>query len=223
MSQDSPQQTPELITLKTFIDEYQKTISVIGVFVALGLLWKNISPEKSVPYLSYLCFLITIPLFIEVRRAYDYNKSTWGLVIFQDIFTGILLFSVYHLLVDYPEHLERIIPGLVWAVTFLGLGALADKIFTNIRTNNYNRVVQRVEAMDKQGLPMQERNKIVTEWNAQLSKLNSKVTIVEVLSIIAIFILAFSAAALVSEYSHAFIDVVFDRNDEVVEPPQMDK
>ena len=81
----------KLKPLRDFIEENQRLVATIGVFVALALFWKVVLAQQSAPYISYLCLLITIPLIIEINRGFDYEKSSWNLVAFVNLLYGILI------------------------------------------------------------------------------------------------------------------------------------
>src|SRR5687768_8897445 len=121
MEEKKPEEKPQLLSLKDFIEIYQKLIAVAGVFVALALFWKNIRPEESTPYISYLCLLITLPILFEVNRGYNYEKSTWTLIAFMQIFDGIIFLTLYYVFISYPNHLEKILRGIVLFALFIGL------------------------------------------------------------------------------------------------------
>src|SRR4026208_218814 len=115
-------ETPSKLTLKEFIEENQKLLSVVGVFAALGLLWKTVDRAPTLPWVSYLSFSAALVILWEVRRGYEWNRAAWSLRVFVYIFQGIIFVIAWNLVFNYPEHLETLLSGVLWfASTLLAL------------------------------------------------------------------------------------------------------
>lgn len=213
-------QEEKLVTLKEFIEEYQKTIAVIGVFVALGLFWKTIYQKNSIPYISYLCFLITIPLLLEVRKGFNRNQSSWNLVMFIDIFQGIFLFTAISLIIDYPEHFEKILGGVIWTSTLLSSFYLIDKIGKHSKNKKYLKTLKYSEEIHKKDLPVEIRNEIVISRNNTLQSFYKLVNELELVAIIWILLFSIFVFGWLSPYLHASFSLIYEKNEEleVVKP-----
>jgi hypothetical protein len=215
MDEKKPEKPP-LLSLKDFIEIYQKMIAVAGVFVALALFWKNIRPEEATPYISYLCLLITLPILFEVNRGYNYEKSTWTLIAFMQIFDGIILFTLYYVLVSYPNHLEKISRGIVFFAVFIGLVNLMERrLMGRLRKKDYEERVQRAEELRTKGLPVADRHK-----DADLSFKASSIylTAMEILGVILVFLLTVLIASLLDPYLTTTFDEIFSRTPQIVAP-----
>jgi uncharacterized membrane protein YbaN (DUF454 family) len=93
----------QLVSLKDFINDHQKILAVIGVFVALSVFWGNLPLKPISAFVSFLCLAATVPLFLEIARSYDHKKSSWLLVIFINIFFPLMGYTAFFLLVAYRE------------------------------------------------------------------------------------------------------------------------
>jgi hypothetical protein len=103
-----------LITLKDFIDDHQKILAVIGVFVALAVFWSNLPLKYISSFISFLCLAATVPLFIEIYRSYNYKKSSWLLTIFLNIFAPLMGYTAWYLLVGFRSHWQTQMWNLVF-------------------------------------------------------------------------------------------------------------
>lgn len=197
----------DLVSLWEFIEKFQKTFAVIGVFIVLGLFWKNAHPNEPTPYLSFLCFLITIPLFLEVWKDYEQNKSSWNLIAFFYIFAGIVCLSVVELIFSFPNHLTTLIAGLCWIVCMLFFGFLLDKTFNFFKNRAYKKALKKVEDLDKKMLPQNTRNEMVLLIN-EGAKIDYK--FFERISKLA-FIGAIILSLIIQYYVNTTLQAVFDK------------
>jgi hypothetical protein len=206
---DDKPEAPKLVSLKDFIEDYQKLIAVAGVFVALALFWKSIRSEESTPYISYLCLLITLPILFEVNRGYNYEKSTWTLIAFMQIFDGIILFTLYYVLVSYPNHLEKILRGIVFFALFIGLINLVENmILSKLRKKDHDERVQLAKQRSEQGVPVDDQQKLV---DLDFKASNMYLTFMEILCVAGVFCLTLLILTLIDPYVIATFDEIFDR------------
>jgi hypothetical protein len=163
--ENSDGEVTELVTLWSFIEKFQKTFAVIGIFIVVGLFWKSNSPNGEVPYIYYLCFLITIPLFVEVWRDFKFDKSDWNLVIFFSLFSGIVFSSVFELISGFPKHRSVLIAGVISIAVVGGIGQLCAVLLDRLDNWFLNKLNQRllkeVQKVDEKHLPLDERNEIL--------------------------------------------------------------
>lgn len=211
----------ELQSLRDFIEINQKMIAVIGVFVAVGLFWKNIyKDEQSIPYISYLCFLITVPLFLEVRKGYESKKSSWNLKFFVDIFSGILLLTSIHLLTNYTNHLESLLYGVIFGLMFYGLNTLVELLGKYLKDKRYKQALKYERSLIEKETPIEERNILITRENSLIRRFGSIIDFSQLLSLILIIAICFKLTSLITDNIHLVLDVELQRkiNVEVTVP-----
>lgn len=201
------QENIEIKSLKEFIDDYQRVISVIGVFVALGLFWKNIYSDQPTPYISYLCFLITIPLLLEIRKGCDLKKSSWSLRVFIEIFTGIFLLTALSLIADYPEHFATVIAAIISSIIYLSLINLTEFSSNYFKERAYKRTVKKVEELDKENINLEARNEIVKLENKMLNSFRNYIEAMQLCVLIIIFISNIVLYHYTSEFLHGVVDL----------------
>jgi len=213
--------TKKNLTLKEFVEDHQKLIAVAGVFVALGLFWKSVYTDGQVPYVSYLCFFITIPLFIEIAKDYKYENSSWNLIFFQQIFAGIFLFGLTYITSQYVEHTVTLVAGFLWFGIFTFLNYLAEKAASWFKNHEYNWALTQQEEINAMGLPVDKRNDLIEGLDRVLKKAYLAADAFGLLGLILSLILSF----LIAGYTHillaAFIETqVQQKQVEKVDPPQ---
>lgn len=206
-----------ITSLREFMEEYQKTISVIGVFITVGLFWKTLYQQSSIPYVSYLCFLISIPLFWEVRMGYNKVNASWNLRFFIDILTSILFFTAWNLFTEYPDHSATIINGLIWMLIIIGLFALIEKISKYFTDKKYNEAVEYRENLIKEIPDLESRNILINSNNEVLKSYYNLVDAGKILGTIIAIILAFYICSYTSDFLHA----VFENNKQIPEVPEV--
>lgn len=218
MSEEPTKDPQQLKSLKDFIEDYQKLIAVAGVFVALALFWKNIRPEESTPYISYLCLLITLPILFEVNRGYNYEKSTWTLIAFMQIFDGIIFLTLYYVFVSYPSHLEKILRGIVLFALFIALINLMEKkLMGKLRKKDHKERIQRAEELRKKGLPLADREK---QAELEFKASNIYLTFMEILGVLLVFCITMLIVGLADPYFIATLDEIFNRTPQI-DPPKI--
>lgn len=128
MSSDPPA-APAKVSLTKFLDENQRTIAVLGVFLALAIYWNNQPLRPISSFISFMCFAITIPMFVEVFRNYvnTVNRS-WNLIIFANFFQPILLYSLWFFLVSYRANWESHMFSLVFWVILIPIAILYSRM-----------------------------------------------------------------------------------------------
>ena len=185
-------------SLKGFIDDHQKMISVIGVFIALGLLWKTIEGKESVPYISYLCFIITIPILFEIRRACNVKTASTTLRIFIDTLTGILLFTGIELLTTFPERtLRTVILTTLWLFTF-PLLKLIETYTQEIKDRKLKRALELQSRLDEANTPKAERDPQIIQVNKELSRTRTLADILGLVLVIAVFLVLIGVQILIT-------------------------
>lgn len=164
---ESPEtKTTEINTLKEFLDENQKALAVAGVFMALGVFWKSFESNGVSSYISFLCFVITIPVFIEVRRTIKTRENwSWTLIIFVDIFVGIIALTAISLLVSFPNHAARYLNGIVvFGVATIVYGVFY-LIFKKLKQRRYDKEVKRIEELKGKDFTPERSNIEITHRN----------------------------------------------------------
>lgn len=179
-------ETEKSDSLKDFIEDNQKLLAVIGVFIGIGLFWKNIYGKADVPYISYLCFLATVPIFIEIHRNYDFSKANWNLKVFIILFQGVLLYTIGNLL-TYSDHIITILPGLLWFISSYALIHLIGKLQSFVNHIPYNSLGKDIVELQEKDVPTDKINEYVTKQNDLLKKfyeINEKIAVVLVILVL---------------------------------------
>ena len=189
-------------SLKEFIDDYQKTIAVIGVFVALGLFWKNMHPDKPTPYISYLCFLITIPLLLEVNKGYSKETASWNLRVFIEIFSIIFVLTTLSLITDYPEHLATVVTVVTCTLLYFGAAAINDKVFTWLKDRRYRKVVKMFEVYNERETDADKRSEFLKLINKDLKLYRLICDVLSVIFLILIILFNLIAYIYLSQFLH---------------------
>lgn len=217
MSQNTTEEkeTKKLVSLKDFIEDYQKIIAVIGVFIALALFWKNLQPTDPTPYISYLCILITVPLLLEVRKAYDYDKSSWNLVVFINVFYGIFFLTIYYLIISYPNYLEKIFTGVVFALLLYPSLAVIRKFVDGLKVRDYESRLKFAKALEENDVPLAKRNEMNAKENAWAARFSKRIDIGSNVFAIILLVLSLAVASYAGNYIHASFDVILDRTPEM--------
>ena len=194
-------------SLYEFIETFQKTLATVGVLIALGIFWKTLYTNET-PYISYLCFLGTLPLLFEIVRSYEYHKSSWNLRLFGMIMAGILFQSALFIFTNYLEHTASLISGLLWTAFCLTSFFLLDKWATHSKESKYEKaVVEAEEIHSRKDLTQEVRNQIVTLKNEILQShyrfVNRSRLILTIISILISLVLF----AWVDEFLHGAVDL----------------
>lgn len=110
----------ETLTLKEFIDEHQKIISVIGVFTALAIFWSN-SPLKEVgSFAAFWCLLATVPMYIQIWTAPKTKKYSWLLLIFLNLLFPLIINTVWYVLLAFrPQWQQYMYQIFLWPFVFI--------------------------------------------------------------------------------------------------------
>lgn len=99
---DEQKKPPDPMTLKYFIDDHQKVLAVVGVFMALSIFFANSPRLKDISvFISFLCFAVTIPLLLQIYASFTRVKPTWLLLIFMNIFAPLTFYVFWFLLMAY--------------------------------------------------------------------------------------------------------------------------
>jgi hypothetical protein len=208
----------EKVTLKDFVDDHQKMIAVIGVFVALGLLWKLIGKESPIPFLTYLCFFITIPLFLEIVINWYRINGTWRLRVFIELFVGILMLSLGHLVSDYPHHFDVLLTYAIPLAVFLGIFHLLDSA-KNIITFIWKDIIH-VRAK-RRGLKIEEIAELINQKETVFKFWGGIIDIVSIILMAGIFFSWVIFSEQIRQILLPTVEVIFERPiDKQVKPPE---
>ncbi|HEX8000256.1 MAG TPA: hypothetical protein VF528_17855 [Pyrinomonadaceae bacterium] len=127
----------EVVNLKDFIDEHQKILAVIGVFVALSVFWSNLPLKHISSFISFLCLAATVPLFLEIYRKFDFRKSSWLLIIFLNIFAPLMGYTAWYLLIGFRSHWRTQMWNLVFWAFAIPIWLMYRRITLPERINNW--------------------------------------------------------------------------------------
>lgn len=134
----------ELVSLKEFIDEHQKIIAVFGVFVALGLFWKNLEIKEFASYPSMICFLIGILILFEIWRHIDTTKSSWSVLIFANLLNIITFRIIFFVFVFFPDNRKYLISSTLTFGILISVWIFLEK--------KINSFVENEKLKDKEAL-----------------------------------------------------------------------
>lgn len=112
---------PQLETLTEFIEKNQRMIAVIGVLSALGIFWAS-SPvaQRISPSVPFFCMLATLPIYWEIAFTnFDSSRSRWSVIIFVNLFTPLMLGTVWYALLGFTEDRERQLPWMLMLLFFV--------------------------------------------------------------------------------------------------------
>jgi hypothetical protein len=108
-----PEEKP--VSLKDFIDDHQKMIAVIGVFMALAVFWSNLPLNQFSSVASFWCLIATTPLYFEIYKNYLQKKSTLSLTIFLNLFTPIMYYTTKYVFIAFrPQWKDHMINLILW-------------------------------------------------------------------------------------------------------------
>jgi hypothetical protein len=108
-----PADIGETVSLNDFINENEKILSILGVFIAVAVFAKDL-PIKSLGHMiSFLSFGIIILLSLEITFSLPYSEAEIRLKLFGNLFiTSIIILSFYWLL-DFREIWKSYISGVI--------------------------------------------------------------------------------------------------------------
>jgi len=103
------------IDLKTFVDDYQKMLAVIGVLTALAVFWSNMPLKQVSGFASFWCLIATIPLLYEIALRAKQKKFSWSVIIFLNLLTPILFNTCWYVLLAFrPQWQYRMWQLVFW-------------------------------------------------------------------------------------------------------------
>src|SRR5687768_2602062 len=100
-SKDELKNSKKLITLSQFIGDNKDLLTAASVLTALSVFWNNAAVKPVGSYLAFLSLIATVPILFEIYRKADDLKSTWLTVIFTTIFSFLIGYTIWYLLVDF--------------------------------------------------------------------------------------------------------------------------
>lgn len=112
---------PEKLTLTKFINENEKILAVIGVFIALSAFLTTLPLKTLTTFLSFLCLVATIPLFFELYKKLFKPQKTMNLIVFTNIFSLICGYFVWYVLIAFREQWKTELPKVIFWAVFLPL------------------------------------------------------------------------------------------------------
>jgi len=92
-----------LTTLSHFISDNRDLLTSASVLTALSVFWSNASVRPLGSFLSFVSLAATVPILFEIYRKSDFTKSTWVVVIFTNIFSLLVAYTAWYLLVDFRQ------------------------------------------------------------------------------------------------------------------------
>lgn len=90
-----------LTSLSHFISDNKDLLTSASILTALSVFWSNAPVRPLGSFLSFVSLAATVPILFEIHRKFDTTKSTWVAVIFINIFTLLVGYTTWYLLVDF--------------------------------------------------------------------------------------------------------------------------
>lgn len=125
---------PGDVSLTEFIEENQRTISVLGVFTALTVFSRQLPLRVLSDILSFLFLAATVLLWFELLGRYPAKSSSFRMSMFESILSLAIMVLVFYWLVLYREFWRHLLVLLFFA----GLSTLLTKVMQHY--NVFNRV-----------------------------------------------------------------------------------
>jgi hypothetical protein len=121
---------------KAFIDEYERIITTVGVFIALSIFWRSLG--KAGLYLSFACMGITVPLLIEIAKGIWRRRGSLPAMIFMVFFIPILFGTPIALYSQYSEYSKDIIGKNIHFIVLALIVAIGAKVTSYLQTKQYS-------------------------------------------------------------------------------------
>lgn len=209
------------VSLKEFIEDHQKVISVIGVFMALGLFWHNMTDKETGSYVSFLCFLITVPLMVEVWR--DVRRvSSWNLIIFTNILTFIVFNTAYFIFMGFPNYRNWLIKFILGILLFLLFILGLDKLLAYVKNLEVKRI-NKLLAETSSKISQEKLSELKTETSNYLARQMTRLELVNLLVFFLCILVSGYIANSVSPYINSFIEIqTIGQPNELVPPINSD-
>lgn len=116
---ETPNSQLALRTIKDFIDDHERLLAVIGILTGLAVLWGQLPSSTISPTVPLWCMLATLPLYWEIFRRFDFERSTWSLVVFVNLFTPIAFSTTWYVFVAFRPQWVDTMPRVVGMVLLL--------------------------------------------------------------------------------------------------------
>lgn len=168
LNQKTPLDIPAVLgnlSLKDFIDDYQKLLSIIGFFAAFGLVWKQLINIEPLNHISYLCFLITASLLFEVFKGFNRLKDTLNAVFFKTCLYVIFVGIVMSLIFAFPVNFREIIVKQLYIVVLMPIIFAGEKIIGFIQSKRRKRYEEDIGKLRDiaDNAERHERNKTIND------------------------------------------------------------
>lgn len=207
MSDQTPEPRDKRETsLKTFIDDYQKMLSVVGVLIVVGLFWKNTSPAGDTPYGAYLAFFAAIVILVDIIVRTEMTNPSWTLIAFVYAFGGATFYGVYYTVKGYPSHTISLVCNGLAFLCFAGAAHFLQKLVFFLKTGAYNSALEYKDLVNSvESYTPEEKSRLIGERNTGLTKFYRDVDIVRRILAVSIFALSFVLFANIEPFFQALL------------------
>jgi hypothetical protein len=121
-------------TLKSFIEENHRLLTVLGVFTALTIFASNLPVKPLGGIISFLFMTLTIILWLELWAQFPSARGGWRIVWFESLLGVTILFLVFYWLLDYRIVWDQMLVVLILIVI------LAPFLWAMKKFNIFNRL-----------------------------------------------------------------------------------
>lgn len=101
-------------TLRTWVDENHKILTLLGIFTALNAFFNNLyasSKTFSMLFLSFVTFLMFLVFCIEIWISFPRREETFSkrLIVFETLFVIFLISVMFYFFDTYKEIIKKFI------------------------------------------------------------------------------------------------------------------
>jgi hypothetical protein len=115
LTEEELKNSKKLISLTQFISDNKDLLTAASVLTALSVFWNNASLKALGSFLSFLCLTATVPILLEIHRKFNDLKSAWLTVIFTSIFSLLVGYTAWYVLVDFrPQWQTQMWKVVTW-------------------------------------------------------------------------------------------------------------
>lgn len=115
----------KLITITQFVEQHQRTIAVIGVFIAIASFLLKLPLQSLSVYLAFVSLTVTLPLFYEIYKYLFNNKTTLSLKVFTNVLTIFVGYFIWYILVVFRDQwkveLEKVVFWIIVLPIYFGI------------------------------------------------------------------------------------------------------
>ena len=98
------QNSKKLTSLSQFISDNKDLLTAASVLTALSIFWSNAAVKPLGSFISFVALAATVPILVEILRKHEGLNTGWLTLVFVNIFSLMVLYTAWYLLVDFRPH-----------------------------------------------------------------------------------------------------------------------